>query len=714
MRTSPPGLGVPVMGHSSRLAAFHGILATEEPRLVLWVPVAFGVGVAIYFALPGEPPAWAGPGATLALGVCAFAAFRVGWRAIAFLCLGLALVAAGGTRAHWRGWEVAAPVLTRAWSGAELSGRVVASEIRPEGRRLILDRLQMPGLAPDEIPERIRLRIPGEQVLPLAGQHVALRARIVPPPPPVAPGGYDFARWAWFERIGGVGSARGLVRIVGGEEPPGWRLTLNAARTRLVAWVLERDPGPAGQISAALLTGEMGHISPDLMTAMRDSGLAHLLSISGLHITLVAGIVFFAIRRGIALVAPLALRVPAKKIAAVGGMLAITAYMLFAAPGVPTLRAWAMGCVVLTAILIDRSPVSMRLVAWAAFAILVAMPESLLGASFQMSFAAVLALIAAWEVTAPALRRWRDGMGAAGGGASWLVGALLTTTVAGLATAPIALYHFNRVTLYATLANLVAVPLTSFLVMPAAVLVFVALPFGSAELPLLAMNLGNDAVAAIAREVAGWPGATMNVPAMPVHGFALAALGGLWLALWRSRLRLIGIPIIAAGLVTPWLAVPPDIRISGDARLVALRLDPGALALRGGGNVQLARETWLRRAGGAQEVAWPPPDDPAAGRVCDREGCWIDRDGHLAAIVVGPRGLAEACVHATLLITPLDVWRDCPGPMRIVTRTEVVRSGGLEITLGPDGRVQVWSVDAARGRRPWSGAPPPARQDAGQ
>lgn len=714
MRTSPPGLGVPVVGHSPRLAALRGILATERPRLVLWVPVAFGLGVALYFALPGEPPAWAGPAAILAMGLCAFAAFRVGWRATAVLLLALALVAAGGTRAHWRGWEVVAPVLTRIWSGAELSGRVVASEIRPEGRRLILDRLRMPGLAPEDTPERVRLRMPGEQVLPLAGQHVALRARVVPPPPPVAPGGYDFARWAWFERIGGVGSARGPVRIVGGEEPPGWRLTLNAARTRLVAWVLERDPGPAGQISAALLTGEMGHISPDLMTAMRDSGLAHLLSISGLHITLVAGIVFFAIRRSIALVPPLALRVPAKKIAAVGGMLAITAYMLFAAPGVPTLRAWAMGCVILTAILIDRSPISMRLVAWAAFAILAATPEALLGASFQMSFAAVLALIAAWEVAAPTLRRWRDRMGAAGGGAAWLAGALLTTTVAGLATAPIALYHFNRVTLYATLANLVAVPLTSILVMPAAVLVFLALPFGKAELPLLAMNLGNEVVAVIARQVAGWPGATLDVPAMPVHGFALSALGGLWLALWRSRIRLIGVPVVAAGLVSPWLAAPPDIRISGDARLVALRLDPRAMALRGGGNVQMARETWLRRAGGAHEVPWPPPDDPATGRACDRDGCWIDRDGHLAAIVVGSRGLAEACIHATLLVTPLDVWRDCPGPMRIVARAEIIRSGGLEITLGPDGRVDVWSLDEARGRRPWSGAPPRPRPDAAQ
>jgi competence protein ComEC len=705
MRTTLPGFRGPLIGWPAAREALQRMLATERQRLVLWVPVAFGAGVAIHFALPEEPLVWVAPLVTLAMSLCALGSLRAGWRGVACLCVALALTGAGATRAQWRSWEVAAPVLTKTWSGAELTGRVVASEIRPEGRRLVLDRLGMPGLEPHRMPERIRLRIPGEHVLPLAGQHVALRARVVPPPPPVAPGGYDFARWAWFERIGGVGSARGPVRITGGEEPSGWRLALNAARTRLVAWVLEHDPGPAGQISAALLTGEMGHFAPDLMTAMRDSGLAHLLSISGLHITLVAGIVFFAIRRGIALVPPLALRVPAKKIAAAGGMLAITGYMLFAAPGVPTLRAWAMGCVILTAILIDRSPISMRLVAWAAFAILAAMPEALLGASFQMSFAAVLALIAAWEVTASALRRLKARVGAAGGAVAWGVGALLTTTVAGLATAPIALYHFNRVTLYATLANLIAVPLTSVVVMPAAVLVFLLLPFGGATWPLSAMNLANEVVAMIAREVAAWPGATRDVPAMPGYGFALAAFGGLWLALWRSPLRLIGVPVLAISLATPWLVTPPDIRITGDARLVGLRWDPHALSLRGAGNVQMARDTWLRRAGGARETAWPPPDDPVAGRVCDRDGCWIDRDGHLAAIVLSSRGLASACAHATVLITTLDVWRPCPGPLRIVQRADITRSGGLEITLARAGEVRILSVDEARGRRSWTGAP---------
>jgi competence protein ComEC len=714
MRTMLPGLRIAVMGMSTLRAALGRMLAAEHPRLVLWVPVAFGAGVAIHFALPEEPSPWVGPVTALVTGFGALGAFRLGWRIVACVCLALALAGAGATRAQWRSWDVAAPVLTKAWSGAELTGRVVVSEIRPDGRRIVLDRLRMPGLAPELVPERIRLRVPGDHVLPLAGQHVALRARVVPPPPPVAPGAYDFARWAWFERIGGVGSARGPVRITGGEEPPGWRLALNAARTRLVAWVLEHDPGPAGQISAALLTGEMGHIAPDLMTAMRDSGLAHLLSISGLHITLVAGIVFFAIRRGVALVPPLALRVPAKKLAAVGGMLAITGYMLFAAPGVPTLRAWVMGCVILTAILIDRSPISMRLIAWAALAILVAMPEAMLGPSFQMSFAAVLALIAAWEVSAPMLRRWKERMGLVGSSATWLVGALMTTTVAGLATAPIALYHFNRVTLYATLANLVAVPLTSILVMPAAVLVFLLLPLGGATWPLSVMNFGNDVVAMIARDVAAWPGATRDVRAMPGWGFALAAFGGLWMTLWRSPLRTIGGPILAIGLATPWLSTLPDIRITGDARLVGVRWDPHSLALRGAGNVQMARDTWLRRAGGARETPWPPPDDPDAGRVCDRDGCWIDRDGHLAAIVLAPRGLAQACAYATLLVTTLDVWRDCPGPLRIVQRTDIAHSGGLEITLRAAGEVTTWSVGEARGRRPWSAAQPPSRADAVQ
>lgn len=690
------------------------LLAAERARLALWAPVAFGLGIGVYFALPEEPDAW--PAALLLATCCAMAATLPGrlaqsGRILAMAAVVVALVAAGALCAKLRAESVAGPVLERRWGPAELTGRVISTEIRPDGRRLVLDRLEMPGFASERVPFRVRVKLPGEHGLPLPGQRVALRAQLLPPPLPVAPGAYDFARWAWFERIGGVGSARGAVRILPQGEVAEWRLALNAARTRLVAWVLAQDAGPAGQISAALLTGEMGHIQPDLMTAMRDSGLAHLLSISGLHITLVAGIVFFALRRGLALVPPLALRLPVKKVAAAGAMLAIAGYTLFAAPGVPTLRAWAMGSIVLVAVLVDRSPISIRLVAWAALAVMMITPEAMLGPSFQMSFAAVLALIALWEAAAPTLSRWRTRAGWGGRALVSLAGALLTTLAASAATAPFALYHFNRLSFYAALANLVAVPLTSVLVMPAAVLVFVLLPVGLGELPLAAMNFGNAVVAVVAREVAGLPGAAIPVPAMPDHGLVVTTLGGLWLALWRTRLRLLGMLAIGAGLATPWIGTQPDIRISGDARLIGLKLAPDRLALRGTGNVQMARETWLRRAGVEAAMPWPQGQG-ADGIACTAELCWIDRPGHAVALVTGPRGLAIACAHATVVVTTLDLWRDCPAPLRIVARDDILRGAGLEILLMPHGEAVVTTVAAARGTRLW--APAHSRTDVSQ
>ena len=692
-------------GRRSLVARARAMLAQEGERLALWTPVALGCGIACYFAMPWEP--WPAIAAMAAI-ACGLVALAAAWLAVPrparLVLAALALCLAGAALAQQRAASVAAPVLAKRWGPAELRGRIVSVEARPDGRRLVLDRLEMPGLGPGQVPARVRVKLragSGEGLAP--GDVVAARAQLVPPPGPAAPGAYDFARWAWFERIGGVGSLRGAPRLVERDAQPGWRIELNALRADVVRRVLAADPGPAGQVTAALLTGEMGHVDPALMQAMRDSGLAHLLSISGLHITLVAGIVFFAVRRAIALVPRAALRWPAKKIAACCAFAAITAYMLFAAPGVPTTRAWFMGGLALLAILLDRAPVSMRLVAWAALAVLATTPEALLGPSFQMSFAAVVALVAAWEWLAPGLRRLREASGVVLRGALLVAGALATSLVAGIATAPFGIYHFNRMALFSIAANLLAVPLTSFVVMPCAVLVFLALPLGGEALPLAAMNAANLVVVQIATEVAAWPSAALMVPAMPDWGLACCSLGGLWLALWRSGWRALGVPVVVAGLASPWLASPPDIVAGAEARLVGIRGGDGGLALHGRGNVQMAAETWLRRAGQARAAAWPPEAGGAAqGTDCRAGICWIERDGHLVAVVASSAGLAEACAWATALVTTLEVRRACPAPAWVLDRRAILDAGGIELRLAPGGGLDLRTTRAVRGDRPWA------------
>ncbi|MBL8700538.1 MAG: ComEC family competence protein [Alphaproteobacteria bacterium] len=675
-------------------------LAIDEARRVLWLPVFVGCGIALYFALAREPAAGLG-----AIGVLACGSLR--WllrhrRGVAVLATIALAMALGFAAAQLRSGRVAAPVLAERWGPAELSGRVVSVELRPEGRRLILDRLAMPGLTEAQVPARVRLKLPPSAQIPIPGDRIAARAQLVPPPEPASPGAYDFARSAWFDGLGGVGSIRGDIRLFAPEERPEWRLRLNAARSWLVARVLALDPGPAGQVTAALLTGEMGHVAPEVMTQMRDSGLAHLLSISGLHISLVAGIVFFAVRRVAALVQPIALRWPIKKLAAGAAFLAISLYALFAAPGVPTTRAWAMGSIVLLAVVIDRAPLSIRLVAWAALGVMLVMPEALLGPSFQMSFAAVLALIAAFEVLGPPLARLRREAGgviklAASAGAM-----LATTLVASLATAPFAIYHFNRLALLGVIANLVAVPLTSIIVMPAAVLVFALLPFGLEGPALQVMNLGNELVMHTAQVAAAWPAASSLWPAMPAWGLALTSLGGLWLCLWTQAWRLLGLLAIVIGLASPWLVAPPDILVAADGRAIALRRDDGGLGVRASAGSDFVRDLWLRRAGLAVGEAWGAVEPSLRPHsACDAQGCWIERPAMLAAIVTAARELPAACAHATVLITALDVWRSCPGPLWLVDRSALRLAGAHAIWLRDDGVPRVVTVRDERGARPW-------------
>jgi competence protein ComEC len=684
------------------------LLAAERDRLLLWLPVAFATGIGVYFGLPREPPLWLGPTAAAAALLVAI----VGRRRGAWVIAGVALTAAGFgfSVAQLRAQLVAAPVIERRLGPVEVEGRVVGVEIRADGRRVVLDRLHIAGQPPARAPAQVRITTRRDTGRLGPGDRVAVRAVLLPPPAPAAPGAYDFQRQAWFDRLGGVGFALGEWRPLGRDAAGSWLPDLQSARQAVVERTLAALPGAAGTIAAALLTGEQGAIPPETLEAMRDSGLAHLLSISGLHVGLVAGIVFFAVRGGLALVPFIALRWPIKKWAALAAFAAITFYMLFASPGVPTQRAWLMTSIVLFAILIDRAAISMRLVAWAAFAVLVLKPESLLGPSFQMSFAAVVALIAAWEVSRARFTAWRADGGWLRRALIGLAAVCLTTLVAGMASSPYALYHFNRFAAYGLAANLVAVPLTSLWVMPWAVLAFPLFLFGAEAYALAPMGWGVDAIIVVAETVAGWGGAVALVPAMPVWGLVAVTLGGLWLCLWRARWRLAGIPAIVLGLLSIATERGPDILVSGDARLLAVRGDDGLLQVSAPRAGRLTRETWLRRAGQDEAPLWPAQGASADGRLsCDPSGCLYRAHGQVVALVRDPAALAEDCRVATVVIATVPVRRACPSAELVIDRFALWREGGHAIWLTSDG-VRAQSVRASRGARPWVAPVPEPRR----
>ncbi len=451
------------------------------------------------------------------------------------------------------------------------------------------------------------------------------------------------------------------------------------------------------------LTGQRGAIPKPVLGAMRDAGLAHLLAISGLHIGLVAGILFFVVRFLLAAIPPLALRYPVKKWAALAALAGAFGYLLMSGATVPTQRAFLMLAVVLAAVVLDRSAISMRLVALAAAMVLVIAPESLLSVSFQMSFAAVTALVAVYEALARQSSRWRQGAGRFRRIGLYVTGVLLTTVVAGLATAPFALYHFNRIALYSVAANLIAVPLTGLWIMPWAIAAFALMPFGLEALALAPMGWGIDAVIAVAETVAAWPGAVALAPAMPRIGLVAAAAGGLWLCLWRGRWRLFGIGAVAAGLATLAFVRPPDVLINGAGRLMAVRTTSGGLALSSSRISRFEAEIWLRRAGRASAAPWPREGLSPDGTLgCDRIGCILRAGGHTVALVTHRAALDEDCATATVVVSAVPVRRyRCRRPILVIDRFDLWRRGAHALWLDPDG-VRVRTVAEASGRRPWS------------
>ena len=576
----------------------------------------------------------------------------------------------------------------------------------PKGPRLTLKRVRVSRLESAETPARVRIRMRGAADA-VPGDWISAKAILLPPPSPSAPGAFDFPRHAFFQHLGAVGFAVGrLEHIEAGAEGAAFsfRLWLSKLRQKIYRRIVGSLKGTSGTVAAALMTGERGAIPADVLEAMRASGLAHLLAISGLHIGLVTGVLFFGIRGTLAAFPSVTLRFAIKKWAAIGALTGALAYLLVTGATVPTQRAFLMVALVLAAIVLDRTAISMRLVAWAALIVLLISPESLLGASFQMSFAAVIALVAAYELARTPLRRWRAREGWWRLPLLYLAGVGLTTLVASAATAPFVVYHFNRFAAFGLAANLVAVPITALWIMPWAVLGYLLMPLGLEGWALSPMGWGIEAVIAVARWVAGWPGAVVLLPAMPVWGLALVALGGLWLCLWQRRWRLLGLLVIAGGLAALPSSRSPDVLVAGDARMFAVRAEDGRLMLSSATGNRFARENWLRRAGLESAAPWPREASPGGRLRCDEKGCIYRARGHTVALIKHPGAFLEDCWVADVIVSIVPLrGAHCPAPQTVIDRFDIWRNGAYALWLD-DGRVRVENVRQHQGERPW--APP--------
>lgn len=677
--------------------------AGEGGRLALWAPVALGAGAALYFVLKSEPPFWLGVSVLIAAAAArAFSsASRRRWAGAAFL------IAAGFVAADIRTAGVAAPSLERELSPRDITGRLVSVEESAEARRLIIEVASIAEF-PGPPPGRVRVTWRGDQFAARPGDTIAIRAGLSPPPPPAAPGAFDFARQLFFERIGAVGFAvTAPQKIAVSKENVRDRLAaaIETARLSLARRILEKAPGEGGTIVAAVVTGKRSAVSERSEAALRDSGLAHLLAISGLHMGLATGLIFFAVRFCLALAPPLALRFPIKKWAAAASLAAGFAYLILSGGGWSARRAFIMTSIIFIAILVDRRGLSLRNVAVAATIILVMTPEAVLHPGFQMSFAAVTALIAAYEWAAArpdpdrsfsALARLKR----------YLIGLAVTDIVASSATAPYSLFHFHRVAIYSLAGNIAAGPLMGLWVMPMAIMALFLAPFGADGWAWRASAAGVEAILHIGGAVASQPGAVATIARMPAAALAALSLGGLWLCLQRQPWRLGGLAAVPLAMILMAAQRPPDIFVLAGGDNAGIVVEDGdgapALALFNPRKDRFAAGVWKETAGLDKERT---PTRPLADvAACDPAGCVTRLKGAVVAISDDPLGLADDCARADLVIALYPVRRAAAKrcKTRLIERFAAWDYGAHAVWIGESGEVRVRNAAEMRGKRPWT------------
>jgi competence protein ComEC len=669
----------------------------------------FGLGSGLYFALPREPVVAVGF-AGLGIGLCGLGVIRtrIESRAMSAALVLLVCLGLGFSVARLRTLQVQAPIAPAGNEVRRIEAYVV-DIVSPGqgGPRLLLAPVFISGLDPDLTPIRARITLPKDSLLPAPGSMIRLQAMLNPPPPPASPGAFDFARDAFFEGVGGVGFTLTPWTEMEAPSAPGnlgVQVWINRLRWALALRVFEVTGPSAGGLAAAMITGHEVFIPPEQVDRLRAAGLAHIISISGLHMAIVGGFAFGLVRVLVACWPALALRASSRKLAALAGLVAVGTYLLISGSPAPAERAAITAFVAFGAILVDRRAISLRTLSIAALLILIRQPEAVTEPGFQMSFAATTALVAlaeAWprpvkDINLPwpvrGLQSARD----------WLGGSLAASFVAGLATGPIAMQHFNRVSTYGLIANLLVAPISSFLMMPALALGAILAPLGLGSLPLGMAGLAIE----LMDRVAGWaeslPGSQLIIASGPGWTLPVAMIGIFWLCLWRGPLRWLGLPLALAVSLTP-RGPMPDIWVASDGATLAVRRGKEAILLRPEVK-RFGAELWARRRGlilPQDEVEERDRDfdcdrwtclpkagaSPSVAAVFTRRGSILERDRPLAcerAEIVILRGEGPPCASALTL-----------------TGKDFQQGGAAELYRTDSGWRIVWT-QSGRGERPWS------------
>ena len=634
----------------------------EERRLFPWAVVLFGIGITVCFSYSEffGSIIW-----TVVVGITA--CFLAYWERERFLArtvlCGLVFFCLGCFSVQWRIISSKDTVLTRTII-ADMSGVIESVDMQTEYARIVVSHLKIKHLDQEKVPEKIRLRVKVHAPLE-AGKIISAKIRIYPPPPPALPRGYDFARDAFFKGIGGVGRVLGAYSLKDNPEKMSFIFSLmvkiDRARNILTDRIVHTIGGQSGAVSAALITGKRGFIDEETDTVLRGAGIYHVVSISGLHMVLAAGIFFWLVRAVLAMSPYLALLWPIKKIAACIAMLGAVLYCVFAGAEVATVRSLIMTLVMLGAVLADRSVLSIRNVSFAAFLVLFREPEALLGPSFQMSFSAVLALmaLAEWLQKRPKtlknkeyfllVRLFRNVK-------KTIFLAFATTLVAGLATAPFAAYHFQVTQNYSIIGNALTLPLISFVVMPSALIGTMFYPLGLDTPVWFIMGGATEIVLDVSGWVAALPYSIMTLPQFSVGAIVFLTFSILIATLPTFRMRKYA---LAPALLGLWMSLTPErfaVAVDRNGTGAVIRSDDGKLQLVGRAN-RFQMEQWLRADGDKRFLLLSDKkrsselDGFRAQMQCDENACIGKGKGIILSVVQNPLAFYEDCRRADVIVS---------------------------------------------------------------
>ncbi len=682
---------------------WRAIAARQEGRAFLWSPIALTFGIWTYFTLATEPSIFG----TAAIALLGLALLWLG-RSVPILSL-VALLALGFALAKLRSDVTATPLLRATTAEVLVTGRVVKADTAAARRlTIILEVEEIAGQARDRTPKRLRLSASTKLGEPKAGTRIEAKAFLSPLPTPVQPGGFDYGQRLWFEGIGGTGRIAAPIVTLDPAIP--WTYWLDATLADIRRTMGERIRAvldePLASFAEALITGERSTIPKDLNQSLLVSGLFHILSISGLHMWLVVGGVFWTARAALALVPRLALGYPIKKWAAGLALGMGLFYMLLADSGVATQRSFIMIAVVFFAVMADRPALSARNLAIAAIVVLILEPEAAIEASFQMSFLAVLGLVAFYEAWSR-LMAGRDGEAAPVRHWLWRLGrklllaaaiSVLTTLVAGTMSSIPAAYHFGRMAPFSVIANGLALPVIGVLVMPMALLSAVLMPLGLEALPLWVMGQGLRLVLLISDWVAGFPGAYVIVPQSSGLAVTLMACGAAVLCLLAGTGRWSGLALMGLGAGLAFASPDgPDILIERTGQNVAIRDAQGLLVPARPRRARFTVEKWLQVNG---EEITPADAVKRRGWTCNETRCESKVKAIQVVFVSGMEGKHMDCAGIDILIADFPLRGLCRNvPLRI-DRFDLWRKGAHAITIASGG-TSVTTARGSQGARPW-------------